>query len=709
MCRNECDHKIGSDNLITKLIKVIKRMFPVTLFLIVTYAIFTPSSLFLNNINEFSLQYIRVIPIIAWTALKLWAIISIIPLCLKWEKAIRFYMAFLFSIVCGGYIQSNFLNPAFSSLDGTAIDWSLYALQGRVSAGVWIICILATILSVVWWGEKLERVIKYISYFLSAVQIASLLVLVLTCRLDDSSNYGFSKEGQFSVGSDENIILFVVDTLQAAAMEEYIASDAFTEGELQNFTFFDNAVSGGAPTQLAMPVLLTGMEYDPMQSEDEYKQEMWEETMLYRDLHENGYDVRFFTELGATPGIPDGIADNYVMTGNSWIEDYFLFGKQLYKLVNFYVMPQFLKEKFWVTTDAITETITKVDSSYRIDDVQFYREMDEMGGVFTDNKKTFRLYHLKGVHAPYNMNENLEKVEEGSVTEQQQLQGIMKVICVYLEAMKQAGIYETSTIIIVGDHGRHESGNLESNPAVLIKRAKESHPLEINSAPIHFRNVVATIADAGIDDYSCYGPSAYDITGDSDVERLHTINNSVRRRLVLDKDVEEAWYYRFIIPDEADVQDEYHIWNPYEINRISYNIGEIINFVESDSYAEQINYRLYKDKEGAIASNELSLCFELKDYHQEDLEFHFIYSDVYNNLQKARIYVNGNKIENVVCMSDEAEDEKIVEISKDLIKDNILILRMVFPNAVTPNQIDRINSDTRVLSVVFNSMWLEKG
>ena len=608
----------------------------------------------------------------------------------------------------GIYVQSNFLNPKLSSLDGAVIDWSSYSAQGFVSACFWILNILITIFAVVHWKEKAEKIMKYISCFLSAVQILSLFILLFTTRLDDSSYYGFSKEGQFSVGSEENIILFVVDTLQAAAMEEYIASDAYIESELQDFTFFDNAVSGGAPTQLAMPVLLTGMEYDPMQSEDKYKQEMWEETTLYRDLHENGYDVRFFTELGATPEISEGIADNYVMTGSSWIEDYFLFGKQLYKLVNFYVMPQFLKQKFWVTTDAITETITKVDGSYRIDDVQFYREMNEMGGVFTDNKKTFRLYHLNGVHAPYNMNENLEKVEEGSVTEQQQLQGIMKEIYAYFEAMKQAGVYEGSTIIIAGDHGRHESGNLESNPAVLIKRAKESHPLKISSAPIHFRNIVATIAEAGIENYSSYGPSVYDITGDSDVERLHTINNSVRRRLVLDENVEEAWYYRFIIPDEADVQGKYHIWNPYVINRISYNIGEIINFAENDGCAKEINYRLYKEREGAIASNELSLCFELKDYHQEDLEFHFIYSDVYNDLQKARIYVNGNKIENVVCRSDEAGDEKIVEISKDMVKDNILILRMVFPNAVTPNQIDRTNSDTRVLSVTFNSMWLEK-
>ncbi len=686
----------------------IKRLFPVTLFFVITYAVFTPSSLFLENINEFSVHYIKILPVIVIVTFSIWISTNIVGMFFVNKKLMVYYGAFLFSITTGIYIQSNFLNPKLSSLDGTEINWDLYSKQGRISIYFWILDILMIFFVTFRWKEKTEQVIKYISYFLSAVQVASLLILLFTNKLDDSSYHGFAKEGEFVVGSEENIVLFVVDTLQAVAMEEYIISDTYAKEQLQDFTFFNNAVSGGAPTHLAMPVLLTGVEYDTMQMIDDYTGEMWEETTFYNDLHEKGYDVRFYTELEATPSIPEDVVDNYVVTGDSWVGDYLEFGKQLYKLVNFYVLPQYLKESFWISSDSLIQTIKKSDNSYRIDDVEFYKDMQTAGKLDTDIEKAFRLYHLNGVHAPYNMNENLEKVKEDSITEQQQLQGIMKEIYTYIGRLKETGTYEASTIIITGDHGRHETGNLESNPAVLIKFANEAHVLKYNSAPIHFRNVIATMAKAIGSDYSSYGPSVYDITENSDVERLHTINKSVRRRLVLDESVEDAWFYRFIIPDKADVRKEYHIWNPYNINRISYNVGDTVDYTIDNNYAKQVDYRLYKENGTAIASNELSICFELEDYQKEDLSFHFVYSDVYNGSQKIRLYANGNKIENIICLQEDAGAEKVVMIPKDMIKENLLVLRMVFPNAVTPNQIDRMNPDTRVLSVAFDSMWLEK-
>ena len=49
----------------------------------------------------------------------------------------------------------------------------------------------------------------------------------------------------------------------------------------------------------------------------------------------------------------------------------------------------------------------------------------------------------------------------------------------------------------------------------------------------------------------------------------------------------------------------------------------------------------------------------------------------------------------------------VVTIPRDMIEDEELVIRMVFPNAVTPNQLDRNNPDRRVLSVAFASMWLQ--
>lgn len=687
-----------------------KMLFPAALFLIVTYVVYTPSSLFLANINEFSISYRKVVPLLAAMAFIFMAGIYVVSLCFLNEKNVIYYIALLFSIATGAYVQGNFLNPSFATLDGAEINWASYHKEVWISGCFWVLCFVVIFMLAFWQKEKLEKGIKYIAYFVSAVQMVSLAVLVVMNPLDGNVDRGFTKEDEFTVGSEENIILFVVDTLQTAALDEYLASEAYEEGRLDDFTFFENAVAGGAPTRAAMPLLLTGVEYDPAQTLDEYREEAWSETTLYDDLHENGYDVRFYSGLQYIAGFSDETVENYGVTGEHWIGDYIKFSRKLYTLVNFNLMPQILKEYFWLSTDELTEEIEASDVGYMFDDVRFYQDMQASGPLQVNYGKTFRLYHLTGVHAPYTMTENVEYAGENIQTsEQQVLQGIMKIIYRYLDEIKAAGVYEESTIIIMGDHGRHGEGNPETNPAVLIKLPGETHTLARNSAPVHFRNVVATMAGTAIEDYSAYGPSVYDITAESDVERLHTVDTNIRNRIVINEDYNESLpYTRLIISGESG-NCEYHVWDPYQINCIPYRIGDIIDFQENSEYVRALDYRLYKENGTAIASNELSICFELTDYSKEDIELHFICSDLYNDSQKIRVYTGeGTKAGNVICTKEDIGEEKTLTISPDDIRDGKLVVRMVFPNAVTPNQLDRSNSDTRVLSVAFDSIWLEQ-
>ncbi len=686
--------------------QLMKRLFPMTLFLVVTYAIFTPSSLFLGNISEFSLRYINIIPVILCMALFLFAVIYFIALWLIREKTFPFYSAFIFSITAGAYIQSNFLNSKMPILDGALIMWDEYRTENIISTLVWILCMVVIFSAVCIKKEKAEKVMKYVSYFFSAVQLMSLAALIIMNPLGDEAYCGFSKEGEFTVGTEENVIIFIIDTLQEDVFEEYLASDAYEEdGTLADFTLFDNAVSGGAPTAVAMPLFLTGSEYDPSQPYWDYLEEAWKETPLYDDLHQNGYDVRLYSTTVDIFGFPEGTFDNYIAIGDSWIDDYAGFGSSLYQLVNYLLMPQFIKESFWLSTETLLYHINNTD--YKLNDVYFHNDFVDAGETLQpDYKKAFRLYHLNGLHPPYSMTEDFERVWSFGVAEQTVLRGDMRIIYAYINELKRIGVYDKSTIIIAGDHGRHSHDNPETNPAVLIKLPMETHELEHNSAPIHFRNIGATIAGTVLDDYSAYGPSVYDITDASDVERLHTIDNSIIQRIKLKNYDESLACGRLIVFGDSDAW-EYQLWNPYEINRIDYRMGEIIDFTSDNPYADQINYRLYKENGRATASNELSICFHLEDYDKEDLEFHFVYSDLYNGLQKIQIYAGGNKVQNVICTRNDTGKEMVTVIPKDSIRDDFLTLRMVFPNAVTPNQLDRNNADMRVLSVVFDSMWLE--
>lgn len=681
------------------------KVLPTAFLLIVTYAIYIPSSLFLGNIEEFSLHYIHIVPSILCMSVILITGVCVLALCMTNEKNIVFCTSIIFAIALGIYVQSNFLNPKLPSLDGTEINWMLYQKENRISLCCWVLCIIILPVCALIMERKTEKIMKYTAYFLSAVQLMSLLVLIYANRLDEQAHYDFTKTGEFSIGHESNILLFVVDAVQADAMEEYLTSDAYLEDWLENFTFFDNSVSGGAPTSLAFPLLLTGVEYDPEQPLEEYMTEIWDETLLYNDLRDHNYDVRFYTEGTSISDYPKGMIANFIYNGGVGIDNYLEFSSRLYQLANFYCLPQCVKEYFWLTTDDFKGSIAYSNNGYKVDDVRFYEDLQSASYISKDYERSFRLYHLCGVHKPYTINENVENVEKNSVTEQQVLAGDMKIIHKYIEYLKTAGLYESSTIMIMGDHGRHEAGCIEDNPAVLIKLPGESHALAHSSSPIHFRNIVATIARSVVEDYSAYGPCVYDITEDSDVERLHTIDTTVRSRIAIEEDYDASLKYtRFMIMGDAGA-GIYRVWNPYTINRIRYKLGGTIDFVAENEYAEAINYRLYKENNTAVASNELSMCFDFDNYRSGDLTLHFTYSDVWNKSQKIWLYAGGNKIETVVCIQEDAGKEHIVVVPEDSIKDGVLSLRMVFPNAVTPNQLDRNNPDTRVLSVAFDCIW----
>ncbi|MCM1251626.1 MAG: hypothetical protein NC321_02300 [Clostridium sp.] len=684
--------------------RILTRIFPVMLFLIITYAVFTPSSLFLENIDEFMISYHQILPILLAVSFLLAAGLSILSICIANEKILHIFIAFFFGLTLSFYIQGNFLNPKFPTLDGAKIDWSLYGRETVISVSFWLLCMVVCLTLVCLKKDKTEKAIKYISYFLSAVQAASLIVLLLTVKADDTANYGYAKDGEFSIGSQENVIIFIVDALQAYKLEEYLVSDAYADGFLNDFTFFDNVTSGGAPTHYALPVFLFGMEYDPMQPRDSFLQDIREETALYDEFHDNGYDVRFYTTTKSLLTFPENAVDNYTITGSQWIGDYPDFGFQLYKLTNFYLMPQFVKQYFWSSGTELLNDIASADTRYQLDDAQFYSDFQASGCLSADYEKAFRLYHLWGIHLPCMIDAQAKPGNDG---EDAALQGDMKIIREYIEQLKMTNTYDTSAIIILGDHGLHESNNIEDNPGVLIKLPHETQDtLTYNSAPVHFRNLTAAIAGCIMDDYSSYGPSVYDISTESDVERLHTIDETIRGRVTINEPYDHSLDDLRLITYGQSGNGEYEVWNPHEINRIDYSIGDMIDFTADNEYGDGINYRLYKENGAATASNELSVCFALTNYKKGDIMLHFTYSNLYNDSQKIRLYANGNKVENIVCTRDDMGKEMTVVIPKEDITDNELIIRMVFPNAVTPNQLDRSNPDMRILSVAFDSMWL---
>lgn len=88
--------------------KMMKRLFPEALFLVITYAVFAPSSLFLENIDEFSIQYAKILPVILLAALLLALFLNVAAVCLADKKTLHICTAFVFGIALCAYVQGNF-------------------------------------------------------------------------------------------------------------------------------------------------------------------------------------------------------------------------------------------------------------------------------------------------------------------------------------------------------------------------------------------------------------------------------------------------------------------------------------------------------------------------------------------------------------------------------------------------------------------------
>lgn len=692
-----------------------KRIIPSILFLVITCCVYIPSSLFLGNINEFVMPYYRIAGMVFLYAVGSVIVLGAIGLSIRGAKGQYIYSLILFFLTMGFYVQSNFLNPRMSGLDGEEIDWSRFAAARVYSNIGWgILCAILIVLIglAIWKSIHYEKILRYLATLFSLMQLCSLIVMLITCKVDPDLCRTFGKEGEFAVG-EQNVIVFLVDCLQVDAVQNYVESAEGADTALEDFTLFTNTIGGGAPTEYAVPLILTGEEYDLLQDMDEYYDEIWQEGYLLKDLQEEKYDVRLYTDAELLKGIPSEFSQNIHMTSGNKVGDKNQFAQKMLQLTNLYMMPLPMKERFWMDTEELKDCLTVngevTDDVYRMDDIQFWEEFQQ-NLLQKQSGKTFRFYHLRGVHKPYRHDEQFRSVGYNGTDENRTFQGVMMLLQKYMDELKALGVYDNSTIVIFGDHGRHNPEDAEKYPAILVKRAGERHPLQHSDNPVCFRNLVATIGSEIKDDYAEYGPGLFDVGQESDVQRLQTLNEQTATDYAeydgeLYADSEAG--ARFIVYDDGTGNLSYREWNPYEINRISYSYGDLIDFRSSGAYADSLTERLYPAENGKTASNELTICFDLPEQKTGDLELGFTYAGVYNDTQKIRIYANGHKVDNVMCTTDQIGKEASVVIPKQYIKEKPVIIRMVFPNAVTPNQLDRSNEDIRVLSVTFDKMWLK--
>ena len=542
-------------------------LLPPTIFLIFTFAIYMPSSLFISNIDDFALDYIKIVPLIALVSVAVLVIVYIIGLIIPLKRLFYSYVLLVFSLALGFYIQGNFLNPAFNSLNGKEIAWSEYKINGIISIIAWILVFVVPQVVYAIKENIMSLIVKWGSLFVTAMQLVSLVVLLLTTHKVVSNDFAVTKNGEFELSSKNNTIMFVVDTLDASWFEDMLLPNEEYKKSLKDFTYFDDAVAGGAPTVLGIPTLLTGkIDMDASRDTSEYYKDAYESSSLFADMQKSNCNVKLFTEFYYLDYCDKNSVDNLKMEQKYVISSRRGFMECLYKFVSFYAMPQFFKQNFWLYSGEFNQYITLEDNTsnlYKLDDAQFYHDFKEKGITTQNDKDTFVMYHLNGAHSPYVMDENAQAVPSDSIGVDSQIRGIFKIIKEYMDELKAKGIYDSSTIIITADHGGID---LYSNPAILVKERNANHDeMVVSDSKITFTNVNNTIASSTLKDSSAYGENVFEV-GDKQMVRFHVAPNDLTENVFKDNAYakEQLWSLLIIPADKRADEIGSFILVPYD-------------------------------------------------------------------------------------------------------------------------------------------------
>ena len=658
--------------------------------------IFAPIEIYYTNKQEFWFSIKDVLTMIIPFSLIVFAVLFLIGLILR-NKLREIYVKIIFALLTTLYIQGNFLNFGYDTLDGTKVEWNTLIFKGIINSLIWIAIILLP-----YAFKKLKdknnfiKLTNYISIFIVLIQIVTISTLVIN-HINDK-NLVLNNKNIINLSKENNIIVIMADTFEGTYMNEILNDHPEYKEKLKDFTYFDNCTGVSFFTFSSMPTLLTGVECKLGNNLSQNVEECFNNTNLYNILKENGYSTEIYVEDALIPDYNqiDNLENKIITADNSTRQE---ITKNMYKLTLYKYLPHFLKSKFEMDTGVFSELrsdedVSYEDDTYYLNDVSFNRNLVTNGVKNESANKCFKFYEFTGMHTPYNTTPELEfnnsfEYKRKTDKERRYNEGLasLNLLCNYIEGLKEAGVYENTNIIYLADHGYQN----RFYTSLLVKRANDSHDFVINSAPVTtLKDLVPTILNMS-NNSKDYGKDFFDYQ-----------ENEERTRQVLDYSYDTQGFegntYKIVskilfeTKGKASEKSSFKIISEEVLKnddklKGSYKFGDLINIEEINNldYVKLDGFTI--DTAGGFIPNGANLTknatLTLKRKKTKNtVTAKIIVDTVYANNQKINFKVNGEDVYSCVLNKEPGSKYLCFEIPKDLWnKEDEVKIDMEFPNA----------------------------
>lgn len=466
--------------------------------------IYAPMELHLGNQHEFWFKIEDIMPL-AWAMFIIFTVLCICVFALLKKLSVNAYriaVAAVFGAMICMYVEGNFLVKNLPPLDGTKVDFGAYPMERLKCIVLWVV--VAAVLFVLWkklGSEKLVKLSGYVALGLFGMLALTSLTLRLTTPLKDSTSYdlAFTEKDKYTMSMDQNLIIFSLDATSEDAFERVLEKYPEYLEDFSDFTSFDNTLCAYPFTSRALPFTLTGEWFENEEPFQEYQNRSFGESKLLNRLWDEDYSVGIYLpDYQLSANLYEGRTANGVRQYPHF-RSLYLKAKMIIKMAGLKYAPWDVKYFSYDIPDfnKYTRVVDEQEYDYYdFDSWPLYTQLSSENPLSTTDRKCFKYIHFEGSHVPFSLNNAMERIEDGTYDEK--VASALHITSLYLQRLKEAGVYDNSAIIITTDHGYGDKegdehwnyANRRVHGLMLVKGIGETHSeMQTDSAPISFEDL----------------------------------------------------------------------------------------------------------------------------------------------------------------------------------------------------------------------------
>lgn len=459
-------------------------------------SVYAPIELFLAGQDEFWFTIGALIPltIIMFVISFLVLVAVLVVLRIVGETAYNIGLLITASTFLICYIQGNFLVSGIPSLDGVNFDWNAPSVERIKSIAVSLVVVGVLLFVLLKFKQVIFRkAVLYGALALSVMLAITLSTFALTTPIvEKDGDLVPTGKNDFVYSKDKNLIVFVVDAVESKDFLERLEANSEFADTFDDFTYYDDAAAMYPFTLNAVPSMLTGVWHENETTYREYVRTSFKKSPLFKYLREENYKIGLYNaDEIILASEYDGWFENQINTESKFSSPVAA-GVTVAKMAMIRYAPWDIKRFGYNLPLHLQDAKYIAEEPVKSDNLSFYDAIDDSNPIKVIDDKCARIIHIEGAHVPYRYDKNVNIKEDATYADN--VDCTLTICDKFLARLKESGVYDNSTIVILSDHGFDDTEELDvtarANPAFLVKGIGEKgDEMKLDSTPVAYEDI----------------------------------------------------------------------------------------------------------------------------------------------------------------------------------------------------------------------------